>query len=78
LSSAKQDDLQLPALAFGYEPVYDYTTGQLGAKTEHGSFLQIDGAWYCPSIPKKQIDTTHDYGKGLIDDAMYSALLEER
>jgi len=43
-----------------------------------GGFLQIEGAWYCPSIPKKQIDTTHDYRKGLIDEAMYSALLEER
>ncbi len=43
-----------------------------------GGFLEIEGAWYCPSIPKKQIDATHDYRKGLIDEAMYATLLEER
>lgn len=43
-SSAKQDDFQLPALALGYQPVYDYRIDQLGVKAEHGGFLQIEGA----------------------------------
>jgi len=77
-SSAKAEDFQLAALAFGYRPVYDYKIDQLGVKASAQGFLQIEGAWYCPSIPTPVIDATLDYREGRIDEATYRARLEER
>jgi hypothetical protein len=50
-SIGKADDFQLPARALGYELVVDYKSDQLGVKAEFAGMLQIEGAWYCPSIP---------------------------
>jgi hypothetical protein len=41
-------------------------------------FVQIEGAWYCPSIPKPLIDATLDYREGRIDETTYRARLKER
>ncbi len=42
-SSAKAEEFQLPALALGYRPVYDYKIDQLGVQDEADGFLQIEG-----------------------------------
>ena len=51
-SSAATKDFQLPAASLGYKPVYDYRSDQLGVKGNFQAFLLIEGAWYCPSIPR--------------------------
>ena len=63
-SSAKERDFQLPANALGYRAVYDYKIDQLGVKGSHEGFLLIEGAFYCPSIPKPLIDAALDFREG--------------
>jgi hypothetical protein len=77
-SSAKAEDFQLPALALGYRPVYDYRSDQLGVKASSQGFLQIEGAWYCPSIPQSLIDATSDFRDRRIDEDTYRTRLEQR
>jgi hypothetical protein len=77
-SSAKAEDFQLPAAALGYQPVFDYKVDQLGVKAQYEGFLQVEGAWYCPSIPPTLVDATADFRAGRIDEATYASRLEER
>ena len=77
-SSAKERDFQLPANALGYKAVYDYKIDQLGVKGSHEGFLLIEGAFYCPSIPKPLIDATLDFREGRIDEPTYRSRLAER
>ena len=62
-SNAKAEDFQLKVLALGYRPIYDYQITQLGIMTSYQGFLQVDGGWYCPSMPKPLIDATIDFRK---------------
>ena len=50
-SSAKPEDFQLPARSLGYKVIFDYKIDQLGIKDEAQGFIQVEGAWYCPSMP---------------------------
>jgi hypothetical protein len=77
-SSAKPEDFQLPARALGYQPVFDYKIDQLGIQGSYAGMLQVEGAWYCPAIPKVLIEATIDYRKGAIDEPTYRSRLEER
>ncbi len=77
-SSAKPEDFQLRARALGYQLVFDYKSDQLGIQGEYAGMLQIEGAWYCPAIPKVLIDATIDYRNKTIDEPTYRARLEER
>jgi hypothetical protein len=77
-SSAKPEDFQLPARALGYELVFDYKVDQLGIQGSYAGMLQIEGAWYCPAIPKVLVEATIDHRSSTIDDATYQARLEER
>ncbi len=77
-SSATAEDFQLPALALGYRPVFDFKDDQLGVKAESQGFLQIEGEWYCPSIPQTLIDATVDFRQGRIYEAIYQVQLKER
>ena len=77
-SSAKPEDFQLPARALGYQPVFDYKVDQLGIQGSYAGMLQIEGAWYCPAIPKVLVEATIDHRSSTIDDVTYQARLEER
>jgi hypothetical protein len=77
-TNAKPEDFQLPARALGYKPVLDYKIDQLGVQSSFGGMLQIEGAWYCPSIPDVLISATSDLRAGLIDEDTYEARLKER
>jgi len=77
-SSAKPENFQLPARSLGYRPVLDYKDDQLGVQASFGGFLQIEGEWYCPSIPEVLINATRDLREGLIDEASYRERLDER
>ncbi len=77
-SSAKPEDFQGPVTAMGYQPVYDLKSDQLGVKGGYQGFLFIEGAYYCPSIPKDLINATIDYREHRIDEETYQARIEER
>ena len=77
-TSAKAENFQLPARSLGYRTVLDYKLDQLGVQASFGGFLQIEGEWYCPSIPDALITATSDFRHGLIDEALYHQRLEER
>jgi hypothetical protein len=77
-SSAKPENFQLPARALGYRPVFDYKVDQLGVRASWQGFVQIEGDWYCPAIPKALTDATFDLRKGSIDEPTYRARLAER
>lgn len=77
-TNAKPDDFKLPVRALGYKPVLDYKIDQLGVQASFGGMLQIEGAWYCPSIPDVLMSATADFRAGRIDEATYEARLKER
>jgi hypothetical protein len=77
-TNAKPEDFQLPARALGYRPVLDYKVDQLGIQDQFVGTLQIDGAFYCPAIPKVLIAATADFRDGTIDEETYRARLKER
>ena len=58
--------------------MFDYKVDQLGIQGSYAGMLQIEGAWYCPAIPKVLIEATIDFRNGTIDDATYRARMEER
>ena len=77
-SNSKAELFQLPARALGHGLVLDYKSDQLGVMAQSEGFLQIEGAWYCPSIPQILIDATIDFRAHRIDETTYVARLEER
>jgi len=77
-SNSKAEKLQLPARALGWQNVNDYTKGQLGMQTGHGGGIQVEGAWYCPSMPQPLIDATIDHRNKAISDDDYAGRIEQR
>jgi hypothetical protein len=62
-ASAKPETYQIPVRQAGYEFVSDYKDDQLGANSgaEYEGAIQVEGAWYCPSMPQGLIDATVEY-----------------
>ena len=77
-SSAKAEDFQLPARALGWKPVFDYTKDQLGIMAESHGFIQVEGRWYCPAMPRDLLDATKDFRQQRIDEATYHKRIEAR
>jgi len=77
-TSAKAEDYQLPTKALGYRHVHDYKITQLGVQAEARGLIQVEGNWYCPSMPEKLILATKDFRTGTIDEATYRRRLEAR
>jgi hypothetical protein len=77
-SSAKAEDFQLPARALGYRPVFDYKKDQLGVKDNVRGFLQVEGASYCPMMPRPLVEASIDRVAKRIDDATYEKRIAER
>jgi hypothetical protein len=53
-------DFQIPLAALGYRAVFDYKADQLGIQAQTPGAFQVEGAWYCPSMPQPLIDATAD------------------
>ncbi len=77
--NSKPEDLQLPLRALGYDLVFDYRADQLGIRDGHAGAIQVEGAWYCPSMPQPLIDATLDYRVNkVIDEATWRQRIEQR
>ncbi len=77
-SAAKAENFQLPARALGYGLVLSYRDDQLGVQAQSNGLIQVEGSWYCPSMPKDLIDATRDHRAGRIDDETYRKRIEAR
>jgi len=76
---AKAEKLQLPMRALGYTNVNDYRDDQLGIQAGHGGGIMVEGAWYCPSMPRALIEATIDYRvKKSIDEATWKKRIDAR
>ncbi len=77
--NSKPENLQLPLRALGYDLVFDYRNDQLGITESYAGAIQVEGAWYCPSMPQVLIETTIDLRvKKLIDKTTYAQRIEQR
>jgi len=77
-SSAKAEDLQLPARSVGYKPVWDYKGDQLGVQSSCQGLRQVEGGWCCPMMPKALVDASVDLRAGRIDAGLYAKRIAER
>lgn len=76
---SKEEKLQLPMRALGYKNVNDYKDEQLGVQAGHGGGIMVEGAWYCPSMPKPLIEATIEYRvKKSIDEATWQQRINAR
>ncbi|HUY22849.1 MAG TPA: hypothetical protein VMV22_10995, partial [Acidimicrobiales bacterium] len=55
-----------------------YKSNQLGVQDSFGGMIQVEGAWYCASLPEALINATKDFRDGVIDEPLYRARLKER
>jgi transcriptional regulator with XRE-family HTH domain len=73
------ETFQLPARQLGYGFVFDYKSTQLGSQgSGPGGSIEVEGAYYCPSMPQRLIDATKDFRNGTIDFDEWQRLIEER
>lgn len=76
--NAAAEKLQLPARALGWLNVNDYKDTELGVKAGHAGGIQVEGAWYCPSMPQYLIDATIDHRARRIDEPTWQQRINER
>jgi hypothetical protein len=67
----KPEKFQLPIRELGYEPVFEYTSGQQGIAAEYHGAIQVEGRWYCPQMPPALISASLDRANGTISDQLY-------
>ncbi|QEE62453.1 hypothetical protein FVA74_13380 [Salinibacterium sp. dk2585] len=77
-ASAKPEDYQIPLRRLGYKIFTDYRDDQLGKKEGYAGAIQVEGAFYCPSMPKKLVEATIDYRAGVIDPTTWRLRIKER
>ncbi|GAB2654425.1 hypothetical protein GCM10027169_18410 [Gordonia jinhuaensis] len=77
-AGSKAEKLQLPLRALGYDLVTDYRKDQLGIHATHAGANQVEGHWYCPSMPDGLVNATIDLRAGRIDEDVYADRIERR
>jgi hypothetical protein len=78
--SAKPEDYQVPLRKLGYDIVSDYKIDQLGEDSgaEYEGAIQVEGAWYCPSMPLGLVNATKEFRDGTIDHKTWRLRIVER
>jgi len=76
--AAKPDDYQIPLRRLGYDIVTDYKIDQLGIRDGYAGAIQVEGALYCPSMPKPLITATLDMREGRTDRKTWRLRIKER
>ena len=78
-NNAEPTKLQLPSRALGYGWLFDYRDDQLGVRASNsGGAIQVEGSWYCPSMPEKLIKATILFRAKQIDEATWKARIHAR
>lgn len=73
-------DFQLPLRLRGYEMVTDYKATQLGDEGlySYAGALGVEGAFYCPAMPKNLVNATKDYRAGAISWDVWQKRISKR
>jgi hypothetical protein len=61
LPKALPDELQGPARAHGWLPVFDYKWLDLGKQATHKDVILVDGQWYVANMPEVLANAERDY-----------------
>jgi hypothetical protein len=79
-ASAVAEDYQLPMRELGYEILTDYKSTQLGDDNDGGyaGAVQVEGAHYCPAMPKGLVDATKLARAGGITNGEWRDRIDER
>lgn len=77
-NNGQPERLQLPMRKMGYRLVMDYKRDQLGVQDTFAGAIQVEGAWYCPKMPKRLIEATLDFIENRIDEETYSKRVDAR
>jgi hypothetical protein len=79
-ASAVAGDWQLPLRALGHRLVMDYKDAQLGTGSgeEYEGARQVEGAWYCPSMPDDLVNATIQMRAGEIDKKTWRLRIAKR
>jgi hypothetical protein len=77
-TASDPDKYARPVRALGYEPILDYRDDQLGIQGHYGGFIEVEGAFYCPTMPPMLIMATEDYRAKRIDEDQYQQRLRAR
>lgn len=77
-TAADPDRFARPARALGYEMVLDYRDDQLGLQGSYGGFIEVEGAYYCPTMPPTLVMATADFRAKRIDEDQYQERLRAR
>jgi hypothetical protein len=72
------EHFHLPARALGYSVVMDYKQNDLGRQANSQGAVMVDGAFYCPAMPKPLVDASAEHRAGLIDEATRARRIEAR
>ena len=77
-AAAKPEDLQMVVRGLGYDILTDYKIDQLGANGGYEGATQVEGAFYCPSMPRNLVNATKDYRDGRISWDTWQKRIEQR
>jgi len=71
-------DYQIPLRLLGYQIVTDYKDDQVGKKESYAGAIQVEGAYYCPSMPEDLVNATVDLRAGKITGTAWRKLIVAR
>lgn len=77
-ANAVPSKFHIPMASMGFKPVTDYKKNQLGKQEGHKGAIQVDGWWYCPTMPEGLVNASRDFMNGKIDEVDYEKRLAAR
>ena len=69
---------QRPLREMGYELIGTHRLDQLGMTAEHEGAIQVEGLWYCPSMPSPLVEALVDYKTGQITKDTFDERMRQR
>lgn len=74
----KPEKFQIPARELGYAPVFEYTERQRSVQADAHGAKQVEGKWYCPSMPEALVEASNDRALGKISESVFRDRIEAR
>jgi hypothetical protein len=77
-TQCRPEHFHLRARALGYSPVMDYKAADLGVQANSQGAVMVDGAFYCPAMPRALVNASAEHRAGSIDDETRQQRIEAR